>query len=411
MKKLMRAIVVLLVAAATAGGAYWFTMGGNQPEQHAGGGHGRRNGGPDGPVPITATAAKTSDIPVYLEGVGTVKARNTVTVRPQVDGRLMSIAFKEGQDVKKGDLLAKIDPATYQAQLDQAVAKKALDAALLANTKRDLVRYETVGTLAQSQQQIDTQRALVQQQEAQVKADQAAIDNATAVLGYTEIVSPLNGRTGIRLVDEGNLVHSGDAGGIVVITEVQPISVVFTLPQQQLDQIRKGEAQGQLTAIAVTTDSKTELDQGVMQVIDNQIDTTTGTVRLKAEFPNSRLQLWPGQFVNIRLLIDTLKQVVTVPTQAIQRGPSSTFVYVVNGDSAVMRPVKVGQQTDLAAVITEGVADGDRVITTGFGRLSDGAKISLGGDAAAPTPAAPPGDAKPEGGHHKHHRDNASIAP
>src|SRR4029079_10630702 len=199
-----------------------------------------------------------------------------------------------------------IDPVTYQAQLDQATAKKALDEALLANTQRDLARFEKVGTLAVSQQQIDTQRALILQQQAQIKSDTAAIENATAILGYTTIVSPFSGRTGIRLVDEGNLVHAGEAGGIVVITEIQPISVIFTLPQQQLPTLTKSLAAGTLTAQALSTDSQTELDTGTLKVIDNQVDQQTGTIRLKAEFPNDKRQLWPGQFANVRLLVEPM---------------------------------------------------------------------------------------------------------
>lgn len=406
MKKFARALAFAVLIAAIVGGAIWYLpLGGS--------GSGKRGqqdrAGKGDPVPVTLAPVKVADVPVYLEGVGTVKARNLVTVRAQVDGKLLSVNFKEGQDVAKGDVLAKIDPITYQAQLDQAVAKKALDEALLANTKRDLARYEKVGTLAQSQQQIDTQRALVQQQAAQVESDQAAIENSAAIVGYTSIVAPISGRTGIRLVDEGNIVHAGDAGGIVVITEVQPISVLFTLPQQQLSQVRKGEATGQLTAQAFTTDGKSELDKGVLQVVDNQIDPTTGTVRLKAEFPNSHIQLWPGQFVNVRLLVDTLSRVVTVPTPAIQRGPKGTFVYVVGSDnSAAMRPVEVAQQTDTDAVISKGLADGDKVVTSGFGRLSDGAKITEGGQSAQPDPGV---EKQPGGEHHRHHRDSASITP
>lgn len=408
MRKFARTLGFAVLIAALAGGALWLIPG----QSKDAGQHGKRGKSADAgqPVPVVVAPAKLADVPIYLEGVGSVKARNTVTVRAQVDGKLLSVNFKEGQDVKKGDELAKIDPVTYQAQLDQAVAKKALDAALLANTKRDLDRYEKVGTLAQSQQQIDTQRALVQQQEAQVQSDQAAIDNAKAIVGYTDIRSPISGRTGIRLVDEGNLVHSGDAGGIVVITEVQPIAVVFTLPQQQLAQIRKGEASGPLSASAYTTDGKSELDKGLLQVVDNQIDANTGTVRLKAEFPNSQIQLWPGQFVNVRLLIDTLHQVVTVPTPAIQQGPAGSFVYVVSGDGTVaMRTVKVGQQADNSAVITDGLSDGDKVVTSGFGRLSDGAKISVGD--AQPAASSPNPEKKHDGEHRHRHGDNASIAP
>lgn len=408
--KLLKTLVIVLVLAA-AGSAAWTLRSANPVSvaQNDGGRHGR-GGGNGLPVPVTATAARVTDVPVFLEGVGSVKARNTVTIRPQVEGRILSINFKEGQDVKKGDLLAKIDPATYQAQLEGAVAKKALDEALLANTRRDLARYEKVGTLAQSQQQIDTQRALVHQQEAQIKADQAAIDNASAVLGYTDIIAPINGRTGIRLIDEGNLVQAGEATGIVVITEIQPISVVFTLPQQQLPQVRKGMMGGQLIAEAFTTDGKTELDTGTLQVIDNQIDPSTGTIRLKADFPNAALQLWPGQFVNVRLLVDTLKHVVVAPAPAIQRGPDGAFVYVVTVNNTVaMRPIQVGQQTDTDAVVNQGLTAGEKVVTSGFGRLSEGSKVAVT-DTPAALPAAGTEPTKPTNGERRKQRKNASIA-
>jgi multidrug efflux system membrane fusion protein len=360
----------------------------------------RRTGmGASGPVAVVAKTADTADVPIYLEGVGSVKALNTATVRAQVDGRLLIVNFTEGEDVKKGDVLAKIDPVTYQAQLDQAIAKKALDEALLANTKKDLERFQKVGTLAISQQQIDTQIALIKQQEAQVKSDTAAIENATAILGYTTIVAPFDGRTGIRLVDEGNLVHAGDAGGIAVITQVQPISVVFTLPQQQLPTLTKSSSEGTLAAHALSTDGQTELDTGTLKVIDNQVDQQTGTIRLKAEFPNDRRQLWPGQFVNVRLLVDTLKGVIVAPAEAVQRGPDGTYVYVVGANNtAEMRQVKISRQDDKFAVIAEGLAAGEKIVTSGFGRLKDGATVSVTGGSGAPAdnPAIPkkPSDGK-----------------
>jgi multidrug efflux system membrane fusion protein len=403
--RILRSIISLLVVAAIGGGVYYYVTVVDQPEQAEEGRHGRR-GGFGGPVSVVAEAAKTADVPVYLEGVGSVKALNTATVRAQVDGRLLSVNFKEGQDVKRGDVLAKIDPVTYQAALDQSVAKKALDEALLANTKHDLERFEKVGTLAISQQQIDTQKALIAQQQAQVKADVASIENATAILGYTTIVAPFDGRTGIRLVDQGNLVHAGDAGGIVVITQVQPISVLFTLPQQDLPTLTKSLAAGKLTAQALSTNSETEFDAGTLEVIDNQVDQQTGTIRLKAEFPNDKRQLWPGQFVNVRLLVDTLKNVIVAPTEAIQRGPDGPFVFVVSSDDTVaMRPVKIARQDEKTAVIADGLTPGEKLVTSGFGRLKDGSSVSVS-DGTTTAPAG--GDATPH--RRKHRQDGKSAA-
>lgn len=334
----------------------------------------------DGPVPVLVARAQVEDFPLYLEGVGTAKARNTVTVRPQVDGRILSIHFKEGQDVKRGDVLAKLDPSTYQAQLDQAMAKKALDEAQLANAHRDMERYTKLGGNIIAQKTIDTQRALVDQLTAQIKLDEAAIAAAKATLDYTTILAPIDGRTGLRLVDEGNLVRASDAG-IVVITELRPISVLFTLPQQQLVQVNTAQAAGALEVLALDSGGRTTLDHGRLQVVDNQVDQATGTVRMKAEFPNANLQLWPGQFVNVRLLIDTLEQVVVVPAPAVQRGPNGTFVYVVQkngeGERVSLRTVTVTQQTETKAVVANGLAGTEQVVTTGFSRLKDGASVSI----------------------------------
>jgi membrane fusion protein, multidrug efflux system len=355
---------------------------------------GRRGGGVStDPVPVLAIAAQAADVPVYLNGVGTARALKTVVVRPQVDGKLINISFTEGQEVPKGFVLAKIDPVTYQAQYDQAVAKKAQDEAQLANAKLDLERYTRLAqTNAVSRQQLDTQKALVSQLEAQVKLDQAVIDNARAILSYTDIIAPIAGRTGIRLVDEGNLVKAQDITGIVIITQVQPISVFFSLPQQDLPELTKGLAEGTLPVDAFGADSKKALDSGKVLVIDNQVDQTTGTVKLKAEFPNANLQLWPGQFVNVRVLIDTLRQVVVVPTAAIQRGPSGAFVYVVKDDATVtVRRVTLAQQDDVRAVVATGLQVGERVVTTGFARLTEGAQVvvSSAEDAGQVTPDRP----------------------
>ncbi len=405
MKKLFKSVLAILVIGALTAGAIHLTTGGE--ERHRGS---RGAGRADGPVPVVATQAQIADVPVWLEGVGTAKARNTVTVRPQVDGKILTINFKEGQDVKRGDVLAQIDPVTYQAQLDQAVAKKALDEALLNNTKRDLERFLKVGTLATSQQQIDTQRALVKQQEAQLKSDDAAIENARAFVGYTTIVAPIDGRTGLRLVDAGNLVRTSADAGIVVITEVRPISVLFTLPQQDLPQINKARAAGTLNVEALDTDSDAVLDRGTLEVIDNQVDQATGTIRLKADFPNETLQLWPGQFVNARLLLKTLHDVVVVPTAAVQRGPDGTFAYVVGDGSKVkMRAVKVAQQNETSSVIAEGLSASDLVVTAGFARLKDDAEVKVskpgeeGSSSTAPSASAPQAGAPAS--------ETASISP
>src|SRR5262249_38467510 len=346
---------------------------------------------------VLAVAARTADVPVYLEGVGTTRALKTVTVRTQVDGKLIAVLYKEGQDVKRGDVLARIDPTTYKALFDQAVAKKAQDEANLANARIDLDRYTRLAaTNSINKQQLDTQRALVAQLEALVKLDQGAIDNAQAYLNWTTIVAPIDGRTGIRLVDEGNIVNASDPLGIVVITQIQPISVLFTLPQQQLGVVNKAFAKGPLTVEALGPDNKTVIDRGTLQVVDNQVDQLTGTIKLKAEFPNPELQLWPGQFVNVRLLIDTLRDVVVVPTAALQRGPSGPFVYVAQpDDTAAVRPVTITQQDEAQAVTASGVQATDRVITTGFSRLTGGARISVASASETPATGATP---RPEGG-------------
>lgn len=372
MKSLFKSVFAILLIGALTATAIYATMGGEERKR------GRRGADrADGPVPVVAAQARIADVPVWLEGVGTAKARNTVTVRPQVDGKILSIDFKEGQNVKRGDALAHIDPVTYQAQLDQTIAKKALDEAQLTNAKLDLERYLKLSSNVVSVKTVDTQRALVAQLEAQVKSDEAAIDSARAFLDYTTIVAPIDGLTGLRLVDVGNLVRASDAG-IVVITEVRPISVLFTLPQQVLPEVNRARAARALAVEALETDSDSVLDNGTLEVIDNQVDQSTGTIRLKADFPNELLQLWPGQFVNVRLLLKTLDDVVVVPTAAVQRGPDGTFAYVVSPESKVsVRPIKVTQQDDTDTVVSEGLSGGDVVVTAGFARLKDGAAVDV----------------------------------
>jgi len=375
---------------------------------------GGRRGGPaaNDPVPVLATAARLADVPVYLDGVGTAKALNTVTVRSQVDGKIVEISFKEGQDVPKGYVLAKVDPVTYQAAYDQTVAKKAQDEAQLANARLDLDRYTRLAaTNAVNKQQLDTQRALVAQLEAQIKLDQAAVDNARAVLSYTDIIAPIAGRTGIRLVDAGNLVRSAEATGIVILTQLQPISVFFSLPQQNLPELTRGMAEGDLPVDALSSSGKGTLDKGKVMVIDNQVDQTTGTVKLRGEFPNNDLQLWPGQFVNVRVLIDTLRQAVVVPTAAIQRGPNGAFVYVLKqGNTVTVRPVTLTQQDDSRAVVATGLQAGEQVVTTGFARLTEGAQVAVS-DAENAGHIAPAGQRRPDGARGKRGSEKGKGGP
>src|SRR5580698_8719433 len=342
---------------------------------------------PDLSVPVLAATPRIQDVPVYLDGVGSVRALNNVLVRSQVDGKLISVNFVEGQDVRKGDVLGEIDPAIYKAQFDQAVAKKAQDEAQLANMRLDLIRYQQLAAAnAGSKQQFDTQRAVVAQQEALVNADQAAINNAHATLGYTKIIAPISGRTGLRQVDQGNIVHASDSTGVAVITQLQPIAIMFSLPQQQIVRVNAAIAKGALAVDVFGNDGVTVVDTGKLTGIDNQVDPTTGTLKLKAEFPNANLQLWPGQFVNVRLKVDTLAKAIVIPTEAAQRGPAGSVSYVIGDDDTVTaKPVVVTQQSETDAVIASGLSTSDRVVTTGFANLSDGAKVVVGKDEQAPT--------------------------
>jgi membrane fusion protein, multidrug efflux system len=362
-----------------------------------------------GPTPVLVADAKTTDVPVYIDGVGSVKPLNTVTVRPQVSGKIVEVDFEEGQDIKKGDVIVRIDDAVYKAALDQAVGKKAQDQALLQNAQLDLERYQRlVQSSSGTQQQADTARSQVAQYQAALQSDQAAIESAQATLDYTTIKAPIDGRTGIRNVDIGNIVSSSDTTGIVTLSQIKPISVVFSVPQQQLARVNAASGGGTLTVEAISGDGQTVIDNGSLAVVDNQVDPTTGTVKLKANFANDKLALWPGAFVNARLLVETLKGVTVVPTAAVQRGPAGTFVYLVQPNQTVaMKTVKVGLQDDAQAVVTEGVAPGDKVVTTGFARLQDGAKVEVSDPTqpAAPSTPAPADDQK---GHHRH-KPNASA--
>ena len=404
----MRRVLPIAVGAAVIVAVGAYVVYGQQQEQKAK----RARGAQDQPAPVLAAPASITDVPIYLDTVGNTKALNTVTVRAQVGGQIVKVNFKEGQDVQRGFVLAEIDPRTYQAQYDVAVATKAKDEATHANARMDLERYTRLAASnAGSKQQADTQRALVEQLDAQVRGDQASIDNARTMLSYTKIQAPIDGRTGLRLIDEGNLVQANDTNSIVVITQLRPISVLFNLPQQQFPQVNAAFAKGPLDVDAIAADGKTPLDRGKLQVIDNQMDQTTGTVRMKAEFPNADLQLWPGQFVNVRLLVDTLRQVVVVPTAAVQRGPQGTFAYVVGDDSKVaVRPVTVTQQDDTQAVISAGMKAEERVVTSGFTRLSDGTRVNVQaaeGQAPGAAPAAAPQGPEAAGPEGKRKREGA----
>jgi membrane fusion protein, multidrug efflux system len=331
------------------------------------------------PVPVVDGTVARKDIPIYLEGLGTVQAFNTVTIRARVDGQLEKVAFTEGQEIHAGDLLAQIDPSPYRAQMEQAVARKGQDEAQLANARLDVQRYaDLLKNEGVTEQVYETQKALVSQLEAAVKADQAAIESAKVQLNYTTILSPIDGHAGIRLVDQGNLVHANDANGLVVITQMKPISVVFTLPEQTLGSIQNQvTASGpDLTVIAIGHDNKTVLGTGKLAVIDNQIDITTGTIKLKATFPNTDLRLWPGQFVTARLLLTVRKDAAVVPASVIQRGPDGTFAFVINENQTVeVRPVKVGQIDQGEALVDEGLKPGERVVVDGQYKLQKGSRV------------------------------------
>jgi membrane fusion protein, multidrug efflux system len=331
-------------------------------------------------VPVTAGLAEPKDIPFYLTGLGTVQAFNTVVVKVRVDGQLDKVAFTEGQDVKVGDLLAQIDPRPFQAALDQAKAVKAKDEAQLKGAQVDLSRYQGLAAQnAVARQTLDTQIVLVGQLEATIQGDQAAIESAQTQLAYSTITAPLSGRTGVRLVDQGNIVHASDANGLVMITQLQPISVIFNLSDRQLTNISREMTKGPLKVIAEGRTDHQPLGEGTLALVDNLIDQSTGTVRLKATFPNEDHALWPGQFVNIRLLLRTLQQVVTVPSTAIQRGPDGMFVYVIKPDSTVaIQPVSVGQMTDGTSVVESGLQPGDKIVVRGQYRLQPGTRIQAG---------------------------------
>jgi membrane fusion protein, multidrug efflux system len=327
-------------------------------------------------VRVNIAPVEKSDFPVYLTGLGTVQGFNTVLVRTRVDGQIDKIAFKEGQAVNQGDLLVEIDPRPYQATLDQAKAKKSQDEANLANVNLDLQRFIKLGEFA-TKQQLDTQHSTVLQLTAQIEADTAAIANAQTQLDYTAIQSPIPGVAGLRQVDIGNIVNASTQTGIVTVAQVEPIAVIFTAPEEQLPYIKEAQAVAPLKVIAITTDGKKPLAEGKLAVVNNQVDTTSGTIRLKAVFENKDHALWPGQSVSTRLLVSTLKDATVVPDGAIQHSTDGLYAYSVDqNNKAVLNKVKVTQSIDGRSVVDEGLSPGQRVITTGQYKVSPGTLVS-----------------------------------
>ena len=330
-------------------------------------------------VPVTAGTVAITDVPVFLNAIGTVQAFNMVTIKSRVDGQIVKVAFSEGQDAKAGTPLIQIDPRPFQALLDQATATKQKDEAQLASAQADLVRWaELVPQGVKSRQTYDQQKALVQQLQATVKADEAQIETARLNLSYADIRAPIDGRLGMRLVDAGNMVRATDAAGLVTISQLKPIFVSFTVPQENLHKIHEKKAGGELTVLAYGSDNKTQLAEGKLSVIDNAIDQPTGTIRLKATFANTDERLWPGEFVNVRLILMVRKGAPTVPAQTVQDGPTGQYAYVIKEDGTVeRRPVEVAAVQDGLAVISKGLSAGEKVVVEGQYRLTNGVRVKV----------------------------------
>lgn len=332
-------------------------------------------------VPVTVAVAQREDVPVLQRAIGTVSAFQSVLVRARVDGTLDKVLFTEGQTVKPGDLLAQLDPRPYQALLDQAVAKRASDEAMLVNARSDLVRYnDLAASQVASRQKLDQSKAAVAQAEAVVHGDEAQIAAAQLNLDFTRIVSPLSGRVGLRLIDPGNYIRAADTTntGLVTIAQIQPIALVFTLPQDQLPQVQAAMRRGKLPVTAYSSDNRTQLSVGELLTVDSVIDTTTGTIKLKAVFANKDDNLWPGQFVNVRMRVDTRAGATTIPTSSVQRGPNGFYAFVIKPDgTAAAQPIDVGLDDGLVAVVLKGVSPGDKVVTTGQSRLTNGTRVAV----------------------------------
>jgi multidrug efflux system membrane fusion protein len=376
MRKWLPALVGIVVIVVLV---VWWR--GQQAQNGAQGGRGPGGDMRDMPVPVTVTQVQREDVPIWLDGIGTVQAYNSVTIRPRVDGELMSLSFTEGQQVEAGALLAQIDPRAYRADLDQQIALQAQAEAQLASAQGDLTRYEELVKKGYvSRQQLETQRHTVAEAKAAVKSAAAAVQNARVQLGYTTIRSPIDGIAGIRQVDVGNLVQASSSTGLVVITQVQPISVIFTLPEQALAQVHAAqEAEGQVQVVALDRDNQSPIANGELAAVDNQIDETTGTIKLKATFANTDRRLWPGQFVNVRAKVGTATQALVIPTVAVQRGPDGAFVYAVRDDQTVTaRKIETTATDDGRSIVTSGLDEGQTIVTDGQYRLKEGAKIVVG---------------------------------
>ena len=382
-----RIFVVAIFAVAVGAGGFWYAQQGSAPVR---GGEGRGRGAGAAIVPVTVAKATKRDLPIYLTGLGTVQASNTVAVRSQVDGKLQEVLFTEGQQVHKGDVLAKIDPRLYQAALDQAKARKAQDQALLFSAQKDLTRFKTlVDKSVQTQQSLEQQQAKVDQLVASIEADDAAIETAKTQLDYTTITASSDGRMGVRNTDPGNFLRAADSTAIATLTQTKPAAVLFTLSARALNDVRDAMARGPVEVTAFSQDNVSVLSKGKLLLIDSIVDQASATMRLKAMFDNEDERLWPGDFVNVRVLVELRREVITVPPAAVQRGPDGTYAWVVTpGDVVQARPIQSGPTTGDDTIITPGLNEGDRVVVNGQYKLQQNSKVTVN-EAAAPVPATP----------------------
>jgi membrane fusion protein, multidrug efflux system len=367
-KKAFLLAITAAVMLAGAAGYYWYHRG-----------QGVKQASGPRPIPVSVAAAARQDVAIYVTGLGAVQALNTVPIHSQVDGQLIEIAFTEGQHVKKGDVIARIDPRLFQAAFDQAVAKKGQDEANLISADKDLTRAKTLVVRSfETQQTVDQTQAKVDAYKASIKADEAAIESARTQLEFTTITAPIDGRAGIRQIDIGRIIHANDTTPLVTITQTQPSTVIFTLPEIQLEPVREAMARGSVEVTAFDQNNVNMLGIGKLLLIDALIDQTTSTIRLKALFPNADERLWPGEFVNARVLLATETNVLTIPAAALQRGPDGVFAWVIGGDGkAQMRPIETGPAADEVVIVATGLEAGDRVVTEGYYRLQPGIPIAV----------------------------------